>query len=104
MNAASIGFRARVYEVVRAIPHGKVLTYGDVAHRVGAPGAARQVGWSLASLPEDEDVPWWRVINHRGAVSLRVPGAQEQVARLRSEGIRVTTDGRLELELYRWED
>ena len=106
MSAAGTGFRARVYDVVRAIPYGMVLTYGDVAHRIGAPGAARQVGWALASLPDGpdgDDVPWWRVINHQGAVSLRVPGADQQVALLRSEGIPLTSDGRLALEYYRWE-
>jgi methylated-DNA-protein-cysteine methyltransferase-like protein len=56
--------------VVRRIPAGRVATYGVVARLAGRPGAARTVGWALSALPVDADVPWWRVINAAGQISL----------------------------------
>ncbi len=92
--------QARILAAVRAIPCGRVATYGDVARMAGAPRAARQVGWALAGLPEDTDVPWWRVVNRQGAVSCRSHGAEEQAAHLRAEGIPVDPDGRLDLPRF----
>ncbi len=60
----------RIYRVVRHIPKGRVATYGVVARLAGRPGAARTVGWALAALPDDGDVPWWRVVNAAGRISL----------------------------------
>ena len=62
---------ARIYEVVRRIPEGRVATYGQVAALADLPGHARQVGYALHALPEGGNVPWHRVINARGAISLR---------------------------------
>ena len=62
-------FYHRIYRVVRHIPRGRVATYGIVARLAGRPGAARTVGWALSALPEDNDVPWWRVINAAGRIS-----------------------------------
>ena len=64
------GFHRRVYDLVRTVPEGFVTTYGDVATALGSPRVARHVGWALAALYED-DVPWHRVINARGRISLR---------------------------------
>jgi methylated-DNA-protein-cysteine methyltransferase-like protein len=90
---------------VRRIPRGKVATYGQIAALAGYPGAARQVGYALAALPEASDVPWQRVINARGEVSARAhAGAAEwQRHRLEEEGIRFGAGGRLDLARYRWE-
>jgi len=63
-------FYHRIYRVVRHIPKGRVATYGIIARLAGRPGAARTVGWALSALPEDNDVPWWRVINAAGRISL----------------------------------
>ena len=77
----------RIHRVVRHIPRGRVVTYGVVARLAGRPGAARTVGWALSALPEDTDVPWWRVVNSAGRL---VPGHErEQAAQLRGEGVRV---------------
>ena len=55
------------------IPYGRVVSYGQVAAYVGVPRGARQVGWTLRRL-EDIDIPWWRVINNEGRISILWPG------------------------------
>lgn len=96
----------RVYAVVRAVPAGRVTTYGDVSRAlVGHAGAARTVGWALAALPPElaDEVPWWRVINARGRISVSWPGAaQEQRARLEAEGVAFGPDERTDLERFGW--
>lgn len=93
------------YDVVRRIPSGRVSTYGSVAHAAGLPGHARQVGYAMAALRDDHDVPWHRVINVRGEVSTRAGGsAFEQIQRalLESEGVRFDAAGRVDLDRYGW--
>jgi methylated-DNA-protein-cysteine methyltransferase-like protein len=85
-----------------------VATYGQIAALAGLPGAARQVGYAMAALPDGSDVPWQRVINARGEVSPRAhAGAAEwQRHRLEEEGIRFGPGGRLgrlDLARYLWE-
>ena len=97
------GFRARVYDVVRAVPAGRVTTYGDVGTVLGSPRVARQVGFALAALT-DETVPWHRVINASGRISHRgdVVRAEEQKRRLEAEGVEFDANGRLDLVALRW--
>jgi methylated-DNA-protein-cysteine methyltransferase-like protein len=95
--------RARIYDAVRRIPRGRVSTYGDVAAAAGLPGHARQVGYALAALEPDSDVPWHRVVNAKGRISTR--GADRSVellqrAMLRDEGVRFRADA-IDLERYR---
>lgn len=93
------GFHEQVFEVVRRVPEGWVTTYGDVAHALGLRNVARHVGFALAALPPDQDdVPWHRVVNSQGRLSARGPGgpSQEQLRRLAAEGIRVGPSGRIE--------
>ncbi|UCG89378.1 MAG: MGMT family protein [Gemmatimonadota bacterium] len=93
-----------MYAVVRRIPEGRVATYGQVAALAGFPGHARQVGYALNSLPDDSDVPWHRVINAKGEVSIRSqPGyCQLQRALLAAEGVSFDSAGRLALERFAW--
>ncbi|HEX5632922.1 MAG TPA: MGMT family protein [Gemmatimonadales bacterium] len=93
----------RVYAVVRKIPRGRVATYGQVAELAGLPGQARQVGYALAALPIGSVVPWHRVVNAAGAISL--PGATglEQRLRLEAEGTAVNARGRIRLTECRWQ-
>lgn len=98
----------RVYQAVRSIPRGRVTSYGAVAARVtGRRAGARMVGWALHGLPPElEDaVPWWRVINSQGRISIsRHPGAaEEQRERLEAEGVAVDGAGRVDLGRYGWE-
>lgn len=94
----------RFYEIIRAIPPGKVATYGDVARLAGNPRAARDVGWALSALPPGTDVPWWRVVNRHGGVSCRSNGVTLQAELLEDEGIVFDAEGRLDLATYRWDD
>lgn len=90
-----------IYEVVRLIPEGQVATYGDVAALAGRPGASRWAGQALARLDE-VDVPWHRVINARGRISLDGKRGREQRRRLMAEGVVFSTGGRVDLDQYRW--
>lgn len=94
----------RFYAVVRRIPRGKVATYGQVAALAGAPRHARQVGYALHALPAGSVVPWHRVINAAGRLSL-TPGSGgiEQRLRLLAEGVTVTEGGRIPLAAFRWD-
>lgn len=104
---AADGPYPRIYAVVRAIPEGRVATYGQVAALAGLFGHARQVGYALASLPDDSDVPWQRVVNARGEVSPRVgdPGWARgyQRHRLEEEGVEFDARGRIDLEQFGWD-
>ena len=97
-------FYERVYAVVRGVPPGRVITYGHVALILGAPAAARAVGYALHALPAGNDVPWWRVINAKGAVSLKNRGANADLQRalLEHEDIVFDADGCCDLRVYRW--
>jgi len=97
-------FYHRIYRVVRHIPKGRVATYGVVARLAGRPGAARQVGWALSALPDEGDVPWWRVINAAGRISLSTAdhGAVVQRALLLREGVKFAPGGAVNLSLFGW--
>jgi len=94
----------RIYAVVRRIPRGRVATYGQVAKLAGLPGRARQVGYALHALPPSTAVPWHRVVNARGGISLRRSGGAEQLQRilLESEGIPFHINGLLDLRRAAW--
>jgi methylated-DNA-protein-cysteine methyltransferase-like protein len=98
------GFSERVYELVRRVPHGRVVSYGGVAAMLGQPRAARGVGHALHALDPDTDVPWWRVINRHGEISIRGdPHApQVQQALLRREGVRFDRRGRVDWKRFGW--
>ncbi|HEY9505156.1 MAG TPA: methylated-DNA--[protein]-cysteine S-methyltransferase [Gemmatimonadales bacterium] len=95
---------SRIYAVVRRIPRGRVATYGQVAELAGLPGHARQVGYALHALPRGTTVPWHRVLNARGALSLRKsPGGEiTQRLLLEREGVRFDARGRVNLARVRW--
>jgi len=93
------------YAIARKVPAGRVTTYGAVAVEAGLPGRARQVGYAMAALPDDHDVPWHRVINARGEVSPRAGGtAFEKIQRnlLEAEGIVFNARGRVDLDRFGW--
>jgi methylated-DNA-protein-cysteine methyltransferase-like protein len=96
-------FRDAVGRIVRAVPAGKVATYGDVAMWAGRPGAARQVGGALRSLAaEDPSFPWQRIINAQGGISTYKVGAGElQTALLRRDGVEVK-EGEVDLARFRF--
>ncbi len=98
------GFFESVYAVVKRIPEGKVLTYGDVARAVGAPRCARQVGWALHSNPQPGVIPCHRVVfgDGRLADGFAFGGKEVQKALLEAEGVQFD-NFIVDLKRYRWE-
>ena len=97
-------FTRSVYAVVSAIPSGSVVSYGMVAAIVGRSGAPRAVGGALSALPEELDVPWWRVISSSGRITTSPihHTAQIQRALLEDEGVCLTESGRVDWDRYEW--
>lgn len=83
-------FPRRVWQIVASIPEGYVATYGDIARLAGSPRAARQVGGVLKRLPEGSTLPWHRVVNRHGDISLTGPDLQRQRQALLAEGVQVS--------------
>ena len=95
----------RVYEYVKTVPRGKVVTYGQVAAAIGAPRCARQVGWALHVNPEPGVIPCHRVVNREGrlAPAFAFGGEAVQASLLEAEGVEVV-GGHVDLNKYRWEE
>ncbi|MCA8966618.1 MAG: MGMT family protein, partial [Planctomycetes bacterium] len=81
------GFHNQVHTLVRAVPAGAVTTYGDVAAALGSKNVARQVGWALAALPDDSDVPWWRVVAAGGQLPRDGAAAARHRRALAADGV-----------------
>jgi len=96
-------FQQRIWQIVAAIPRGCVATYGDIALLAGSPRAARQVGGVLSRLPEGTTLPWHRVVNRHGSLSLQGDSMLRQRDALEAEGVCVSDQGSLDLEKYRWQ-
>ena len=97
----------QVYTIVKKIPRGKVATYGQIALLAGLGRNARMVGYALSALPEHMDVPWHRVINSRGEISLGVSRGEHdslQQKLLESEGITFDLNGKIDLSLFKWNE
>ena len=112
-NAKS--FFEKVWDIVLQIPAGRVSSYGQIASMIPPDEsmepsrmrslAPRWVGTALRKTPRGKSIPWHRVINARGMVSIRSGNHMahhDQEARLEREGI-VFVNGRVDLEIYRWE-
>ena len=98
-------FDQRVYGLVAQIPAGQLATYGQIAELLGAWGQARQVGWALRRLALPSPVPWHRVVNAQGRISMaasREGSDWIQRSLLQAEGIAVDSEGRLALAAHRW--
>lgn len=97
-------FKERVIKIVKLIPEGSVASYGQVALYVGLPRAARQVGWILNQLLDRTPVPWWRVVNNEGRISIKGSkyNANDQKELLESEGLKISKDLTFDIEKYRF--
>jgi len=97
-------FSDKIISIVKIIPRGNVASYGQIASLAGIPRAARQVGWVLHQRGGDPGVPWWRVINNKGLISIK--GAEQTAALqkqlLTKESIPVTKKLEIDIENYRW--
>jgi len=93
----------RIYAAVRRVPRGRVATYGQIAAVAGLPGHARQVGYALHALKASTSVPWQRIINAKGMISLRpLTGGVSQRILLEGEGVTFDAGGRVSLSKFRW--
>lgn len=92
----------RIWQVVRSVPPGKVVTYGDVARAVDPPCTPRQVGWALRKAPPMLRLPWHRVLAAGGRIAL--PGAHglDQRLRLQKEGVGFSGQ-RVQMEKYHYQ-
>ena len=93
----------RIYDLVREIPEGQVATYGQVAELVGG-CTARMVGYAMAALTSESDIPWQRVINSQGKISIRSSGDAGTLQRkiLEDEGVGFDSQDRIDLKRYGW--
>ncbi|MDR0288130.1 MAG: methylated-DNA--[protein]-cysteine S-methyltransferase [Clostridiales bacterium] len=88
-------FYKQVYTIVGQIPHGKVLSYGQIARILGRPRAAREVGWAMRHCPEH--LPWQRVVMSDGSVTGGIY-ADVRIELLKAEGVTFLPDGRVDME------
>ncbi|MCA2015614.1 MGMT family protein [Vibrio tritonius] len=95
-------FLAQIFYVIDRIPEGSITTYGEVARMAGFPGYARHVGKALSQLPEGSKLPWHRVVNSQGRISLKGDDLLRQKRKLTAEGIEVSQEGKIKLRQYRW--
>ncbi|MEE3421081.1 MAG: MGMT family protein [Lachnospiraceae bacterium] len=93
------GFFDQVYAIVRCIPEGKVVSYGQIAKMLGRPRGARVVGWAMRKCPDD--CPWQRVVRDDGTIAGGEMASLRQ-AMLVQEGVPFTRDGRVDMEKCRW--
>jgi methylated-DNA-protein-cysteine methyltransferase-like protein len=96
-------YRERVYKIVRRIPSGRVMTYGQIAYMLGEGYTPRTVGFAMHGADE-RDTPWHRVINSQGKCStgriVLPPDKQQRM--LEREGVKFDTAGRCDLETFLW--
>ncbi len=99
-------FKQRVIKFIQSVPKGKVVSYGQAAAKAASPRAARQVGGILRSIDASAGlVPWWRVINNQGVISIKgnwTASKSIQKQLLEKEGIKVGADYKLDINKYRW--
>jgi methylated-DNA-protein-cysteine methyltransferase related protein len=100
-NPATFGDVAAA--AIRAVPAGRVATYGQIARLAGNPRAARIVVWLLNSSWKTRDLPWHRIINAQGRIALKGEGLKQQRRLLRKEGVAVAPDGRVDLARFGWQ-
>ena len=90
----------RIIQIIRSIPEGQVLSYGEVARRAGLVNGARRVSYILHSSSEKHDLPWHRVVNSRGRISLTDEAYDLQKRLLADEGVEFDRTGRIDLTRY----
>lgn len=96
-------FYEQVICAIKMIPRGRVATYGQIARYAGNPGAARQISYILHSSSQKENLPWQRVVNSKGGISLkRGHGYELQRQLLMDEGVAFDRDDRIDLERFAW--
>ena len=105
ISQKSSGTFRKIHIIVKNIPSGKVATYGQIAALVGPGMPARIVGYALHGLPENNDIPWHRVINSKGKISYSSSRNEHdslQRRLLEKEGVQSGSEGRIDLERFLW--
>jgi methylated-DNA-protein-cysteine methyltransferase-like protein len=98
------GFYDRVVKFIKSIPAGKVATYGQIADYAGNPRAAREVAYILHSSSDKEDLPWQRVINSKGQISMKPGrGYEMQKKMLEDEGVVFEEGDHVDFERFLWQ-
>ena len=93
-----------IVDVILRIPRGKVATYGQIARLAGYPGGARLVVWTLNSHRKRRDLPWHRIVNAQGGISLpRAEGYELQKEMLTAEGVIFGPGDRIDLSRFQWQ-
>jgi methylated-DNA-protein-cysteine methyltransferase related protein len=96
-------FTERVIEIIKCIPKGKVMTYGQIAKAAGSPRAARQVVRILHSMSKKHKLPWHRVINSKGEIGIQDDESfHEQLFFLEAEGVEVSNNRQINLEKFQF--
>lgn len=97
-------FFKKVYAQVKKIPRGRVSTYGEIARQIGFKRYARQVGYALNAVKPEDQVPWHRVVNAQGGISVRKEGHADQLQKklLEQEGVVFSSLDKINLKLYQW--
>ena len=96
-------FTQRGKDILKKIPQGKVATYGQIAALAGNPRAVRQVVWTLHSSTEKDKLPWHRVVNSKGQISLKPNyGYEIQKELLRKEGVKFDKNDTIDFDRYLW--
>ena len=90
-----------VYQMVKKIPRGRVLSYGALARALKLSGGARSAGRAMAATPSGKGIPWHRVVGERGKILIREPYASLQKKLLESEGVTVV-ESRVDLKDHLW--
>ena len=90
-----------VYDLVKQIPRGRVLSYGELAKALRLPGGARTAGRAMAATPSGKGIPWHRVVGDRGKLLIREPYASLQKKLLESEGVQVI-ESRVNFKAHSW--
>ena len=91
-----------IWKTVQKIPYGRVATYGQIACEAGMESHARLVGYALHAIPRGLEIPWHRVINSSGRISLPGLSARRQKALLEKEGIQFSPAGKINLKVFQW--
>jgi methylated-DNA-protein-cysteine methyltransferase-like protein len=100
--ASPDGVHRRIHDVVSKIPRGRVATYGQIARIARLPGQARLVGYALHALPNSSKIPWQRVVNAKGEISVPGLSGARQRKLLEGEGVRFDAGGRISLTSFQW--
>ena len=97
-------FKNRVLKFVAGVPKGRVVSYGQVAAFCGSPRASRQVGGILGALGLDTKIPWWRVVNRDGIITIKNHEVSKELQKflLEKDGVEVDDQNTVEINKYRY--